>query len=497
MGIAAEKDKHGDATSVEALAQVGNPRAPEPLFTAKMQRDHLDAALKNWDVDSEPDEGDTETVPIEQIPSRRAAEVSTPWTEQSPRPARLWDALLVNKRATFIKSALALLVALVLGWWPVQRLLTTTSAQAVTNGRVVTVRTPISGDVHALAAQLEVGTTVKSGDELMMIENPRSDRSNLDNLKRNVEQLTTSLAVLQAKEAVLKDHHTALLAQSERYRTGRIEILEKQLSEIDAQIAAAEARHKEFIQAVDRGRTLSAQGVVLQAYVDKAVRDEGVAAETIHQLEERRKVAEVSLASARQGTFVTDGYNDTPQSAQGTLEVELQLADVQVRLAGTAKELEAARQDLAREQKRDQDLSTAVIRASVSGRVWEIMTAPGEHVNAGQTLMRLLDCSNAMVTANVSERVFQKLSIGQHAAFQPADGGDVVQGWIVDLNGLAAVASNDAIQSNLLSGQPYHVTLKFPDLARRSQCQISRAGLVTFDTSNRVAPVDMQVGDAR
>jgi multidrug efflux pump subunit AcrA (membrane-fusion protein) len=204
-----------------------------------------------------------------------------------------------------------------------------------------------------------------------------------------------------------------------------------------------------------------------------------------------------ALIMSRQGTFVTDGYNDTSQSAQGILEVELQLADVRVRLAGTAKELEGAKQDLIKEERRDRDLSTAVIRASVSGRVWEIMTAPGEHVNAGQTLMRLLDCSSAIVSASVSESVFQKLSIGQHATFKPADGGGIVQGWIVDLSGLAAVASNNAIQSSLLLGQPYHVTLKFPDLANRPQCEISRAGLVTFDTSKSVNPQDMRVGDAQ
>ena len=209
-----------------------------------------------------------------------------------------------------------------------------------------------------------------------------------------------------------------------------------------------------------------------------------MAADTIRQLQERRKVAEIGLESARQGTFITDGYNDTSQSAQGILEVELQLADVRVRLAGTTKQLEASKQDLLKEQKRDQDLSTALIRASISGRVWEIMTAPGEHVNAGQTLMRLLDCSKPIVTASVSEGVFQKLSIGQAATFKPADGGQAVKGWIVDLSGLAAVASNDAIQSRLLSGQPYHVALKFPDLANRAECQISRAGVVTFDTSS-------------
>ncbi len=194
--------------------------------------------------------------------------------------------------------------------------------------------------------------------------------------------------------------------------------------------------------------------------IDTTKCDESMRLSQSSMLHERRKVAEIGLSGRYAQLY--DGYNDTSQSAQGILEVELQLADVRVRLAGTTKQLEASKQDLLKEQKRDQDLSTALIRASISGRVWEIMTAPGEHVNAGQTLMRLLDCSKPIVTASVSEGVFQKLSIGQAATFKPADGGQAVKGWIVDLSGLAAVASNDAIQSRLLSGQPYHVALKFP-----------------------------------
>ena len=252
--------------------------------------------------------------------------------------------------------------------------------------------------------------------------------------------------LLQAKEEVLRRHHLALVAQNKRYQSGRVETLEKQLGEIDAQIATAEAQHKEFEQALQRGRVLVAKGVVTQSYLDKAARDESAASQTISQLRARRNAAEIGLASARQGTFIMDGFNDTPQSAQRRLDVEVELADVQARLAGTTRELAAVRQDLTKEQQRDQELSTAVIRANISGRVWEVMTAPGEHVNAGQVLMRLLDCASAIVTASVSERTFQKLSVGQHATFKPTDGGQTVRGWVVGLSGLATVMSNDAIR---------------------------------------------------
>ncbi len=469
-----------------------------PSFTARMQHEHLEAALKGWEIGAENPEGsEPEIVPVEEI--RIAPLEAKPSAAPEPKPpARSWQRLTALKTSTIIKSAVALLAALVLGWMPVQRLLATTSTEAVINARVITVRTPIAGDVSAPLANLQPGTNFHSGDVLLTVKNPRSDRSNLDSLKRAVEQFSTTIAALRAKEAVLKNHRAELAAQQDRFRSGRVATIEKQISEVDAQIASANVEHKDADKTLARSRALFAKGTAAEAILDKAQRDESVAAQTINQLRERHKALEIELAAARQGTFIADGYNDMPQSAQRGLEIELQLADVSARLAGTIKERAAAKDDLAREARRDRELSTAVIRASVSGRIWETMTAPGEYVNAGQPLMRVLDCGSAIVTASVSEGVFQKLAIGQRATFKPSDGGQPLKGWIVDVSGLAAGPSNDAIQSKLLSGDPYHVTLKFPDLAQRANCQISRAGLVTFDTvSNPVESATVRIGDAK
>jgi multidrug resistance efflux pump len=226
------------------------------------------------------------------------------------------------------------------------------------------------------------------------------------------------------------------------------------------------------------------KGNVAEAYLDNAQRDERVASELVKGLTDRRDAALVELTAIQNGTFVGDSYNDIPQSAQRSLLVEVELAEVNVRLAGAVKQLADIRQSLAKEKQRYEQLSAAVIRAGVSGRVWEMMTAPGEHVNAGQELMRLLDCNSAIVTASVSESDFQKLQIGQRASFRPATGGKDYEGWIVDLTGLAAVPSNNAIKQQLLARAPYHVSLKFPDLASSPGCPISRAGRVIFNTGS-------------
>ena len=450
----------------------------EKSFTAKEQHDLLEAAFKSLPLDD-----DSEIAPVIPLPGVPPSIAQKGNTEQFVA-WWAWAKENVVKKSTILKSALALLIAIILGGMPLQRLLATTSTEAIINARVIVVRAPIEGEVSVQSSILEVGREFRRGDELLTVRNPKSDQTSLDNLNRAKEQLKTTIAVLQEKKRVLESHRSSLAVQKERYRISRIEQLEKRINEIDAGIVGAKAQHEVAAKALARTRELFPKGAVSQAFFDKAVSDNSVASEAINGLRERRMATEVELAAAQKGTFVSDGYNDTSESAQRGLDVELQLAETDSRLTGAINELAAVNRDIIKETKRYEALSTAVIRTNISGRVWEVMTAPGEHVNAGQELMRLLDCKSTIVTASVSETAYKKLKIGQRATFKPSDSGAEVSGWIVGLSGLAVVASNDAIQAKALSGAPYHVTLKFPELDRKASCQISLSGLVTFDTSS-------------
>ena len=450
----------------------------KPSFTAKEQREYLEATFADSPLSD--DEIVVPVLPISNpssgISSTAHADLSFDW--------RAWAKENSLKKSTVVKTIVALLVAFAIGWTPLQRLFATTSTEAVTNAHVIILRAPIDGEVSAQTGNLVLGKLVRTGDELLTLKNPRSDSSLVDSLRRAKQDLTTTISVLTEKKRVLEVHRFKLTAQKERYRSSRVEQLTERIGEIEAGIASAKAQHEMDKKALTRARTLYAKGTVAEALVEKAVRDESVALEATNAQLKRLRATQVELAAAQQGTFVSDGYNDTSESAQRGLEVELQLAEVNTRLTGALKELSDIDLQISRETKRFEARTTASIRSNISGRVWEVMTAPGEHVNAGQELVRLLDCSNAMVTASVSQTVFDKLRIGQTATFKPSGGGVEVKGWIVGLSGLASVASNDAIQPTALSGAPYHVTLRFPALGDKESCQVSRPGLVTFNTSN-------------
>ncbi|WP_245279940.1 HlyD family secretion protein [Hyphomicrobium sp. 99] len=444
----------------------------ENEFTADVQLAYLESVVKDW-RDGRPSE-----IPEPQV---------TPVPEPAKEPAKAARpiALPANVRpATIIKSLIAVALALALGWLPVQRLLATTSAEAIVNARVITLRAPIEGEVSMANADTDVGSMFSVDQNILVVRNPRADSSHLANLTRDRNQLRTTIGALEGKKQLLIASLEELSTQQERFRIGRIEQLEQRLRQADTDMASAEAQYSVASDALARASTLRKTDAVSQAFLDKAAGEAHVTEQAVKGQVERRKGMLVELEAAKKGTYVGDSYNDTPQSAQRKMEVSLELSDVQARLVGSRAELASVEAEILKEQERHDDLSQAAIRSTVNGRVWEMLTAPGEHVNAGQDLVKLLDCGSAIVTASVSEGVYQRLAVGQTATFRPRDGGEILTGTVVSLNGLAAVASNSAILQNALSREPYHVTLRFPDLLKHADCRIGRSGLVQFDTAS-------------
>lgn len=388
--------------------------------------------------------------------------------------------------ASVVKTSAALAVIALFGWTPLQRLMATTSAEATVNGRLLTLRAPIEGDIATSDGKIDLGAAVDPGRPLIVISNPRVDRQHLDNLGRERNQLATTLAGLEDKRQVLETHLREVAGLADLYRQGRMELLAHRISETDADIAAAKSRLTAAERALDRAERLKTNDYVSVASYDKSLTEQSAAAEALRALNERRAGVAVELSYSRRGIFIQASGEDLPRSGNQALILSADLADVDARIAGVKNEIAGLDAAIAKEDARQKRLETAAIGAPVKGRVWEVLTAPGEHVNAGQDLLRILECGSASVTASVSETAYQRLSVGQAATFKPRSGGAKISGRVTALNGLAAVNSNSAIAQRQLSREPYHVSLQFPALAREGSCEVGRTGLVEFDVTSPI-----------
>jgi multidrug resistance efflux pump len=414
-------------------------------------------------------------------------EPAKPLSDRAPLLARLRKAWQPGRS---VKSLIAIAVAVGLGWIPLQRLLATTSAEATVNARLINLRSPIDGKVSVVAPTLAVGTEVKPGETLLQLTNSRADRGRLDDLRRIVNGLHSEVSALTRRLAQLKSIEANLLAQRNAFQEGRIKQLEARAAELEVQIASAEALHADAMEAMGRSKKLRESGAQSVATLLHVERDFKVSKLAIQAARIRLDGNKIELEAARKGLFVGDSYNDLPRSAQRLDEVGQQIVESTSEIEERNGRLSYLEKELTAETELLAAQSHADVTATVRGRIWEVLTANGEEARTGQDLLRVLDCGGAVVTATVSESVYNKLWVGQDAHFRLHGESQEYPGSVVGLTGLAAAGSNLAIEQTALTREPYHVTIAVPGLAARAECNVGRTGQVTFDTSATSASAD-------
>lgn len=386
------------------------------------------------------------------------------------------------------KLALGATLVAVFGVVPFRTLLQTSSVEAVVNARVVTLRAPIAGEVNASPGALAQSGIVPRGTALLGVVDHRADRGRLDDLQRQLDHLLNERTALDEKLTAARALAAGLERQADLFRQGRIAQLGARSAELGNLIAVAGAQKDEAVAARSRATTLSRTGSVSSADLDRLTRAATVATQTEAATRNRLAAADVELNAARDGVFIGDSYNDRPSSMQRADEIRQQLAGWSADRNSVNSEAERLARDITEEQARYEARSDAVMSLPAAGRIWEVMVSPGEQVRVGQDLIRVLDCSTALVTANVTETVYNRLRMGSAARFIPADGGGELSGTVVALTGQAGTPANLAIEPAALSKEQYRITVAVPDLDATQACGVGRTGRVVFGEPAAGAP---------
>jgi multidrug resistance efflux pump len=153
--------------------------------------------------------------------------------------------------------------------------------------------------------------------------------------------------------------------------------------------------------------------------------------------------------------------------------------ELDAQLAGVRTQIKHLTEQISEEEARVALRSNATVALPSKGRVWEMLVGPGEFVNKGQDLMRALDCSHPIVSANVDERVYNRLEVGSPATFRPLQDGQAYHGTVVNLTGAAGAPANFAIAPINLRKSPFYVTIAMEGMGAAG-CSIGRTGTVTF-----------------
>ncbi|MEP6564904.1 MAG: HlyD family efflux transporter periplasmic adaptor subunit [Mesorhizobium sp.] len=411
----------------------------------------------------------------ENIDAPAAAKTAVKPLAISPSPSHLKSRLL--------KSLAGLALVATVGWMPTERLFQVSSVEAVVNARVVTFRAPINGIVDANRTLLRAGQTVSAGAPLGSLSNPRVDRNGVNNAADRLQQAQDERTGLAAKLNAYKSLRANLESRLASFHANRLLLINAQIVEADARIASAAAIQKRAEAALRRQTTLKVKGVLSLSAIDDAIRDADVAAAATNEARARRAALAVEADALNGGSFFGDSYNDQPQSAQRIDEIDQSIASLQAEIITQDQRIVGDRATLAREQETLSLASEAHMVAPAAGRIWEILAAPGEQVVAGQELGSVLDCSQVVVTAAVSEAVYNSLSVGMPASFTFREGGPALPGRVSQLSGVASASSNFAILPSALTKESYRVAVAVDGASPDGSCAVGRTGRVVFQIS--------------
>ncbi|EAV44324.1 hypothetical protein SIAM614_04160 [Roseibium aggregatum IAM 12614] len=382
-----------------------------------------------------------------------------------------------------LRLLLAGLVIITAGFVIAGEHLSGTSADAVINARLTTVRAPTAGRL-TLEHRL-LGSSVTEGEQLGSINDPLVDNIHLYELirqkafaKAEVERLTNMIAAIEQSVSDLK-------AKSERYQRQRILQLEAELRALTFEIGAAEARGDEAEAAFKRSKQLTDRGLEPSASFERIRATQRVAAQDLEGARQRAAVVEIELQAARNGTFLGDGYNDAPYSEQRISELTLDQSEKQALLTAEKAKAEALDNRINVERLRVNRMTSSKLISNVNGTIWEVLAANGETVERGEPLMRLVNCSSAIVTLSVAESVYNRLKIGDLAKFRVSNDQKVLDGTITRLAGSGAetIYRNLAVAPSERHLQRFDVTLLVPTIREDPAlaCAIGRTGRVFFE----------------
>ena len=339
-----------------------------------------------------------------------------------------------------VKIALGVGLIVAFGWAPLRAMLATTSVEAIVNAGIETIRSPIEGIVQAPAEK--TASWSSTAPPRLVVVDPYADRSRPDELRRQLNTLELQKQTLERESQLTQTALDAIDVQAEKYRAGRLKLIDARLAAQTAELQAATAKTAQVTGSKRRSDHLQRTGDISGAESDRVQYEWSAAISAEAAAEKRLEETKVERDAVADGVFIGDSYNDSPNSAQREAELKLKKGELDAQLAAVRTQIKDVGDQISQEDERYRRRSEAVVGLPTKGRVWEMLVGPGEYVNKGQDLLRVLNCSHPIVSASVDERVYNRLEVGSPATFQPLQDGKAYHGTVINLTGAAGAPAN-------------------------------------------------------
>ena len=345
------------------------------------------------------------------------------------------------------------------------------SKDSLINAKLVIIRAPASGYVYV--GNRNFGDVVNQGDILARVSSvyasPTKQQS--DSATRDATQETFAL---EDQITLLEKLETEKRQEADAYRKGRIRDLESKLEEAETAKLLSIEREKQARAKAERQAELYRRGFVSRAAMEIATSAQKSAALERKMVETQMAARLFEISAARNGTFVADGFNDSPYSKQRADDLQIRLAELKT---GSARDDQGGSL-----RSTPRGLLT---RSPVIGKIWRMSASDGAYARPGDELMQIADCSFLFASADVDARTFEAAEPGQHALFLGADGSRM-EGSI-----LLKMDSDKSFESIIGSALYTYHRMTFPKTVvisvkpkSASACPVNLRGQVVLDENS-------------
>lgn len=372
------------------------------------------------------------------------------------------------------------------GWTMLSTYSASEGATAVVNGKVAIIRAPKDGYVSF--GSLHRGSAIEKGEPIGSFAvslSPAQDTSG----PKTIVQARGRVQAIAAEVGDLQKEHDELRRQADEYRDARLRQLDIKLSEAKAAAEASRAKERSTASIVDRQRHELARGFALKETVTAAEQSASAARFEREAAEKKLEGLKVEVAAAKNGTYLTDGYNNSSYSQQRADQVALRIAELKAESRQQGSLIASLNDDNGPLRSTNAGADTAVrsdLNSPVSGLLWSISAESGQFVRAGDEVARVIDCTQLFTSVAVSQRGYGAIREGEHASFRGEGQPEAWQGTVV-WAGVADREFGTRIQAALDPPTPsdarYNLMVALDARERvGGQCPVGKPGRVTFDS---------------
>ncbi|MCD8504628.1 MAG: HlyD family secretion protein [Burkholderiaceae bacterium] len=358
------------------------------------------------------------------------------------------------------------------------------SANAIVNGHVVYVNSPLEGVVTDIFKS--VGSTVERGEPLMTVNNPRVGERLLEELKAQRRTLTERINGLARQQTSLQAMQSDLRIRVDLHNSHETTRLDHQIAEARAQALAQQGTVSELKLTLEKNQKLLAQNFISEVEFDRSRFALEIGERQLQAIEAKIRMLESEQDALAAGVYLGEGRNDVPYTQQKLEEISVQLINIDADISEADARLAALDMQIEAEQTNLQKLREAILVAPVTGMIWRQYFPVGSDVILASRLSALVDCSDLFVEAAVPDKDLAGLSEGSRVNYRLVGSHEWAVGEVFKL-----VGSGNRVRDETLAAQldtevrDGRIFIRIeqgslPDM-QANQCYVGRGAEVTFD----------------